>query len=216
MSATIVTDRSRNIIWYARKGDDQSVTVNFIDENSNPYDISGEEFQFLMRRFGGGVIFTLTEGDGLTNTGTSLEIDFTNDQLDIEPSVYLNFLKSTNSSTGKVTTWLNINFTLNGETWDGESTSEADVTVNNGPITITLQITLGGGGGGGSFTIIDYTDFESSGLPASPTTNGIYRLVFVDPDYQQTIDGVQYYNNKIIYWTGDHWISWSADYGAST
>src|ERR1051325_7477992 len=118
-----------------------------------------------MRRFSGGTLFTLTEGSGLTNTGSSLQIDFTSVQMDIEAGVYLDFLKSTNAITDKITTWLNINFILNGETWDGESTSETEVTVNVGTITITLQITLAGGGCGASQYRGDYTNFETLGFP---------------------------------------------------
>lgn len=80
----------------------------------------------------------------------------------------------------------------------------------------TVSIAIPGGGGSGSFEIVDYTDFEDDGLPTGVPANYIARLVFADPDYQQTIGGVQYFNNKIIYFTGTHWISWAGDYGTPT
>lgn len=76
--------------------------------------------------------------------------------------------------------------------------------------TITVTVT---GGGGTSFEIVEYADFEASGLPTGESAGYIARIVTSDPDYQQTIDGIQYYNNKIIYFDGTNWISWAGDYG---
>lgn len=86
--------------------------------------------------------------------------------------------------------------------------ANVEATRSGNTITVTIS-----GGGGGSFEIIDYNDFESSGLPTGISAGYIARIVTVDPNYTDTVGGVQYYNNKIIYYTGTNWISWSADYG---
>lgn len=170
MSASVVTDISKNVIWNARRGDDQSITIDFEDEIGDPYDISGEAFQLPVRRFSGGTVLTLTEGSGITNNGTSINVAFTDTQLDISADVYLSFLKSTNESTGKITTWLNVNFVLNDDIWDGDSTSETTIQVNNGAITLTLQITLGGGSSSGCASLVNWP--IASGAPTGTIPKG--------------------------------------------
>ncbi len=71
---------------------------------------------------------------------------------------------------------------------------------------------------GGGSEITDYTDFQSSGFPSGVPIGTMHRLVFSDPDDPaETIDGVDYIHNTIIYkHTSDHWLSWSANYGGES
>jgi len=215
MSTNIVTDQSKNILWNARKGDDQSLRINFL-YNGDPYDISGETFTVLLMRFGGGTILTLTQGQGLTNGGVlgTLDIAFTSAMLQIEADTYLIFLKSTNGS--RTLTWLNGAFVLNGDQWDGTVTSEEDIQVIVGNMILNLNITLAGGSGGSS-GITEVTDFETAGFPDSPQEGQEYFLTFSDPNNIVTIDGVEYYNNTIIKYTeGGQWLSWPASKGGES
>jgi hypothetical protein len=227
MSTNIVTDQSKNILWNARYGDDQSIVINFLDLNGDPFDITDEAFTVQVRKFSGGNVLILTEADGLTNTGEdgTLSIDFTNEELEITPDIYFILLKSTNSSTDRVRTWLNGTFVLNGELWDGEATVEETINVNIGDIIVELSITLAGGGGSTS-SLPQYrgviTDFATNGFP---TTGGSgsggsirlgdhWRLVFDDPDTPVGLNGITYYHNSIIEYTGGgFWISYPINYG---
>jgi hypothetical protein len=83
---------------------------------------------------------------------------------------------------------------------------------SGGKVTVTIP------GGGAGFEIIDYTGFEAGGgtFPAA-IEDQPYRLVFSDPDAPIDVDGVQYTHNTIIIYHGSgNWISWSANFGASS
>lgn len=205
MSTNIVTDQSKNVLWNARKGDDQSLRINFLDDG-DPYDVSGETFTVLLMRFGGGTILTLTQSAGLTNGGVlgTLDIAFTSAMLQIEADTYLIFLKSTNGS--RTLTWLNGAFVLNGDQWDGTVTDEEDIQVIVGNMILNLNITLAGGSGGGGSDFYR-GDFTMTTLyPAAGTGSGTagaiqegdtYRLV-IGGSGEVTIGGKQYFNGQLI------------------
>ncbi len=228
MSVNIVTDRSKNIVWNARRGDDQSIHIDFVN-NSNPYDITSENFTLEMYRYSGGNILTLTQGSGLTNGGTSgLDIALTKAQMGISADHYLVFLRSVNTGTNKLMTWLNVSFILNGELWDGSATIEETIIVQTGPITLTLEITLAGGsGGGGSGNpqfLGNWTELESDDFPTQGSGDGntlregdSWRLVFAVPGTPKIIDNVVYENGNIIQYAGSgRWNSWPSNNGATS
>lgn len=216
MSTNIVTDQSKNILWNARRGDDQSLLIN-ARHNNDAFDLSGETFTLLLLRFGGGAVITLTQGNGLINGGIAgtLAIAFTDSQLEIQADTYLIFLKSINGS-GRVLTWLNGTFVLNGEQWDGTATDEETIEINTGSTILNLTITLAGGTGGSS-EVTDYEDFETDGFPTSPGDGQEYLLIFNDEDAEVDIAGVKYYHHTIIKYHGSgNWLSWPANFGADS
>lgn len=211
MSTSIVTDQSKNITWNARRGDDQSIHIDIVDENGDTYDISEEVFKVELNRFSGGGVLTLEEGSGITNGGVAgtLDIVFTDSQLSISSDTYLVFLRSTNSLTTFIRTWLNGTFILNGDLWDGSATIEETITVNNGPINITMTITLAGGGGGGLSPVTDFA--MTNALPTSPSDGDRYRIILTAP-YTPVIIGNTAYNHKQLIeyvQVGDYWISYN-------
>lgn len=187
-----------------------------------PFNVTGFQWQLVIKDNEGSLATLLSLS---INSGLSFPIYETNvidarfESIDTKLTEGKKYWALIRTDTNEV--WLNGHAFFGYGPFDS-SGSDQDVNVNVSNTTIVVdlqaivQVNNGGGGSGGSFEIINYTDFESSGLPTGISSGYIARLVFSDEDFQQTIDGVQYYHNKLIYFNGTNWISWGADYGSTT
>lgn len=182
-----------------------------------PFTVTGFQWQLVIKENEGNNnnLLSLSIGSGLSfpvYETNIIEARFESAQMKLQPGK--KYWALIRTDTNEV--WINGHIDLGYGPFDS-SGADQDTSVNVSTQTISVELQaivyVNEQGGGGSFDIVDYTDFESSGLPTGIDAGYIARLVFTDPDYLETIDDVQYYNNKIIYFDGTNWISWSGDYG---
>lgn len=183
-----------------------------------PFNVTGFQWQLVIKENEGAIpnLLSLSIGSGLsfpiyeTNV---IEARFESVQTKIQQGC--KYWALIRTDTNEI--WLNGHIVFGYGPFDS-SGSEQDVNVNlsNATVEVQLQAIVYVTESGTSFEIVNYTAFEASGLPTGVAAGYIARIVTTDPDYLQTIDGVQYFNNKIIYFDGTNWISWSGDYGATT
>jgi hypothetical protein len=137
----IVTDKSSQITWYARRNNDQSILFRFL-YNGNPFDISDIVFALSISTPSGVQMIALMQGNGLTNGGANGEllVEFTKEQLGISPEKY--FIRLLYTIAGKVNLLLNGNFILNDALWSGQVTSSQSININLGNTVVNLSATL--------------------------------------------------------------------------
>lgn len=133
MAATF--DPSRQLDLYFRVNRVGSKTLNFVDSNGSAYTISGNTFQFILKDALGNGIFTLTSGNGLTVSTSSIAIAVTANQTNIAPAGYVWELYLSNL--GK--TWLSGNAYFHTGVFDGV-TSTSSITIADAD-TVTITIT---------------------------------------------------------------------------
>jgi len=144
MPTTITTDRSKQVIWNARKANDQSITLLF-QESSVDFDITNYTFTLgIYRQVDSTAIITLTQGSGLTNGGVNGEllVTFTDTQLDITPDEY--FLRLSYVHSGNNYLLLNGKFIVNNGYWDGAVTTSTTITVSLATTEVTMNVSLPG------------------------------------------------------------------------
>lgn len=210
-------DQASNLKLKYRKGEGKRFKITCLDTNGDPFDLTDYEFEldtyYIYDK--GTNIFTLSEGSsgGITNNGVlgTIFIVPEDDQVDLPEGKYEWRLRAISPAKN---TWFNGEFEINNSPNTTETLDEIEVTLDLGDQNIVVTINLSGGGG--DFDIIEYNDFVADGLPTGVPSGYIAILKITDPNFQQIIDGVQYYANKIIYFDGTKWISWGADYGASS
>lgn len=133
----IVSDQSRQVDWYVRKGSDVSLTIT-VTENNAPFDL--DAFEFILEVFKVGSTtpeITLNELDGLTNNGPlgTLEVEILN--VNLNSDQYYWTLKTTNDYL-----WLNGKFIVNDYLFDGDGNDSNTVTLDILTNTLTLTISI--------------------------------------------------------------------------
>lgn len=130
-------DPARLLDLFARVARDGSIVINFTDSDSLSFDISIYEFQFFVKDYDQSSIkrIDLSESNGITNTGTSLEIELTEEITTLRDRVY--YYELINLTINK--TWLCGNFTLHNGKFDGVNSNNSVIIAENGE-SITIQI----------------------------------------------------------------------------
>lgn len=150
---TVYIDQSKNLKLVYRQGEGRSFTLTVVDEDANAYDTTGLDFVMeVFNVFDRDVnLFQLTEisGGGILNGGATgiITLDPSDDDVDLDEGFYEWRFKSTADTPN---TWFSATFEINNSPQaTSVLESNADVTVNLGPINVTVSIILGAGGGGG-------------------------------------------------------------------
>lgn len=149
MSVTISTDIGSQIRWQARKGNDNTLTLS-VTNNSVAYDISNFTFSVYIFRWGAdytttsNAVVSLTQGGGITNGGSSgtLTCVISSSLLSsLLPEQYFIRFKVVHPDT-TVHDWINGQFILNSELWDGSSSASGTIAVNLGGSTVSVALNI--------------------------------------------------------------------------
>ena len=147
----IVTHLGTDFTWKAFRQGHNSFTINFVGEDSLPYDISGIPFTAHFRRDQYSEdLFTLTESGQIVNGGAAgtLMIPLSLDNIeDFLPSDY-NFWMIDYVVSGKTYALFQGGLQLSVDNPSSTATS-LTATVNLAGTSITASITLAGGSGSG-------------------------------------------------------------------
>lgn len=143
MATEISTDRSKKVRWYARQGDNQPITIRFTSGDPD------RTWKFIISNFGGPVIYTLEDGDGITNNGDEIIIALPLDTDYLRTEQYKIALVGTDDDGPK--TFINGDLVINDSYWEGDVTEEATIEVDTGDVIVEMDITIAGGDGRNSF-----------------------------------------------------------------
>lgn len=157
----ISTDPAQRLDIYSREGDKFDKTFTFKNSDESEYDFTGKTLSFEVRKYeGDAALLTLTEGEGITITGGTVELLVTD--FSLTKGTYFYVWKIDGEKT-----WLNGYLHVHNGVFDNfTNTDTITVTENGESVTVTISTN-----GGNPFTNDDKSKLAGieSGATADQT-----------------------------------------------
>lgn len=141
----ISTHRARRLNWKVKRGQGRAVYV-ICRVAGELFDISDRDYTVNVRRFGSNVnLFTLTEGNGITNSGVDGQLTLlpSDEQVNLPPARYYWELLTDDPDI-----WLNGEFIVVDSLSDSCNDDSLETTIQVDENMVTINITISGSGGG--------------------------------------------------------------------